>query len=252
MIKFFSAFLFGFLVSASAFAQQYGTHLYNNNTHSWMPPSTQQHVIAHRMVPIYHVAPTGYAVGNHSQCGGLLERLGRVIGADRHNDMRHTEIGGFLGYLSGEIFCPRAALYPQAITQQVVPHGKVNRPGHCRIGGVDYPHLVDNEANCKAKYQEILGQGTASQEVSLGNGATNIPAAYAFSNEAVGAGVCRLRSDGSARLKADPSQVTSRGQVLAVAEKTSDQGSAQLISASPGEDCATWRRRVANQIVWKG
>lgn len=67
-----------------------------------------------------------------------------------------------------------------------------------------------------------------------------------FSNEGSGAGVCRLLSDGTARLKAAPSQQVAKGQVLAVSEGG---------SATPkldGEDCNAWRRRVASSLLYQG
>lgn len=39
---------------------------------------------------------------------------------------------------------------------------RVTKPGHCRIGGVNYPELVDNEPGCLAKRQEVAQQQTAN------------------------------------------------------------------------------------------
>ncbi len=50
--------------------------------------------------------PSGVPVGNASQCAGLFERGGRVIGANRGNDARSTENAGLLGYIMGSLFCP--------------------------------------------------------------------------------------------------------------------------------------------------
>jgi hypothetical protein len=81
---------------------------------------------------------------------------------------------------------------------------------------------------------------------------TNRQASFQFSGEGTGEGVCRMKSDGQARLADSPEKLLTRGEVIAVSEKTSDSGSAQVSPIQSGESCSAWRRRVADNLLWRG
>ena len=71
-----------------------------------------------------------------------------------------------------------------------------------------------------------------------------------FSNEGTGEGVCALDSNGTARLKSNPSKVVPKGELIAFSEVTKDSsGIAVIPKNSPNENCSVWRRRIAPQIV---
>jgi hypothetical protein len=67
--------------------------------------------------------PFGVRHGSSNECAGLFERIGRVAGANHGNDARHTENGGFAGYLVGKVFCtpPYAVVPTQPQLVRTVP-----------------------------------------------------------------------------------------------------------------------------------
>lgn len=119
-------------------------------------------------------------------------------------------------------------------------------PSVCNIDGK--PELQNLKGLSEAQCAEVARLSGTTSSVSSGN--SKVASKLTFSNEGTGNGICRLLSNGTARLKANPSQVTVQGQVLATSQKTPD--AAVVLPLATGEDCAVWRRRIAPQILWMG
>ncbi len=102
----------------------------------------QRVVVQQAPQPFYGSSyPVGVPMGNTGQCGGLAERLGRVIGANRGNDARNTENGGFLGYIAGGFFCPMMSNQGQRVVVQQAPQQFVNPT----YGGVQQQAVVQGQ-----------------------------------------------------------------------------------------------------------
>jgi hypothetical protein len=63
--------------------------------------------------------------------------------------------------------------------------------------------------------------------------------------------ICRLRSDGTARLKSNPSKVLPHGYVIAVDLKDPESPNAVIVEKQTTEDCNAWRTRVTLLMVDK-
>lgn len=63
--------------------------------------------------------------------------------------------------------------------------------------------------------------------------------------------ICRLRSDGTARLKSNPANVLPRDYVIATDLKDPESPNAALVDKQAGEDCNAWRARVTANLVDK-
>jgi hypothetical protein len=173
---------------------------------------------------------------------------GAVIGALIGDTGRAAGVGGGLGLLFSTTGSCRVAVPQGNVVNQGVQGGKsgqpatVTVPSNCSIDGK--PTLQDMRG--------VTEEQCAAIAVAVGSKATTgSTGALVFSNEAAGSGACRLRSDGSARLKSNPSQVTAKGEVLAVDQVSPESGSTTVVPKNPNEDCTMWRHRVAEQIVWK-
>lgn len=101
-----------------------------NGGNVWVCPQTamaQPMVIGTQTVTPFRYGgsglPSGYTQGSSSMCRELLERIGRVAGANHGNDARHTENAGFGGWLAGNLFCPN-----QVVTQPVVVQHVTSNP----------------------------------------------------------------------------------------------------------------------------
>lgn len=194
-------------------------------------------------------APQGYCSWSDRVANiGISTLIGGFLGALATDTSRGAGQGAALGGAAG-MFIPCAqthvAQVPTTIVNQGVQSGQpatVNVASSCSIEGKlalqNMRGLTD--ANCAA-IAELAGSKTVTSSSS----------SLVFSNEGTGTGVCRLRSNGFARLKSNPNQKLAEGTVLAVDQATSDSGSATVISKNPSEDCTTWRHRVAEQIVSK-
>jgi hypothetical protein len=66
-----------------------------------------------------------------------------------------------------------------------------------------------------------------------------------------GGEICRLRSDGTARLLSAPSVVLARGYVIATNLPDPESPNAQLLRKAANEDCVTWRKWVGDKLVDK-
>ncbi len=142
-----------------------------------------QNIIVAQPQPYYgSSAPFGSTQGSSSFCAGLVERGGRYLGARDGNDAKHTEGGGLLGFLAGNVFCPmmsnqgQRVAVPQGHQHENVGYGhqggvqSSTRGVFCNIDGV-----VTKEADtptCEAKARqkaEGLVTGKASQVMSQGH-----------------------------------------------------------------------------------
>ena len=64
-----------------------------------------------------------------------------------------------------------------------------------------------------------------------------------------GGEICRLRSNGTARLLSSPTVVLAHGHVIATNLPDPASPNAQLLSKAGKEDCVTWRKWVGDKLV---
>lgn len=92
-------------------------------------------------------APFGTTVGGSSFCAGLVERGGRYLGARDGNDAKHTEGGGLLGFLAGNVFCPMMSNQGQRVVVQqgVVVQQAPQQFANPTYGGVQQQAVVQGQ-----------------------------------------------------------------------------------------------------------
>ncbi len=160
---------FVFIAAPNAFAQgncqqhygggQSGWFGCGNNRNNTQTVVTQQQVIIPQGVApqMVYAVPSGAVAGSSSQCAGVAERLGRVIGANRGNDARNTENGGFAGFLLGNLFCPAPQPVmaqtmqgvPANVQQGVVTSAPQGDSGFmCAVEGIKEAFLVKDKSTC--------------------------------------------------------------------------------------------------------
>lgn len=171
-------------------------------------------------------------VGFSTILGGIF---GALVGDNGRDAGRGAALGLFLGTM---VPCAAQDRYLQQGQQgqsgeRYQGGNTVRSPASCIVGGEDFGDA--SEATC----EKIRRMKTA-----------NGPAKVTFSNESTGAGVCRLLSDGNARLRSNPSQPLSRGTVLAISQNSAENADAVVMEQQDGEDCSAWRRRAAKVVVW--
>lgn len=114
---------------------------------------------------------------------------------------------------------------------------------------------------CGPQQRQASAQSRASARPATGvqqnpnAGADAVAAARARSQAGIvspGGEVCRLRSDGTLRLKSDPATAIARGAVIAYSAKTSDTGETLVVPRLSDEDCAAWTSRVVRLVTWQG
>ena len=115
------------------------------------------------------------------------------------------------------------------------------------------PHVYAAAKAMQLAQASATATATASASGANASASATASAASAVSPvlipSAPGNEVCRLRSDGTARLLSNRSVTLSRDYVIAVEKSDSASPSASVIARSAGEDCNAWRARVDAQLV---
>ena len=132
--------------------------------------------------------PFGVQHGSSNECAGLFERIGRVAGANHGNDARHTENGGFGGYILGKFFCPTPARYVhQGQGTTLVPvdmqgggmtesrSQTVRAPAKCALDNGLTAYTYEGQAGCD-KLAAAMAKRVESKTVTASN--TSVPVPY--------------------------------------------------------------------------
>lgn len=199
----------------------------------------------------------GSGLNNCQFYGGAF---GGAVGSTVQNHTTQATIAGAVigGLVADRIFCQQQAQpVPQGSSKTLVEQGSrpvtVVHPSKCSVvGNPKLQNLPLTEEQC----DEVAATQTKKVVVSSEgkpSATQGSPNQLVFSNESTGSGLCRLLSNGTVRLKSNPGQTTSPGQVLAYSEATEDTGTVAVIpKKTANEDCTPWRHRAANEVVYKG
>ncbi len=160
-----------------------------------------------QLIPVvYSTMPVGITNGSGSFCQHVVEQVGRTVGADRYNDIRHAEIGGLIGLISGNVFCPGNRSV--AVREEVVVRGErvvsggertMIKPSICETGDEKITGLTR---------EECMSRGTNTTKNAL-CGADEKLQANAETNQIA----CSNKSTGERRLLS-VSEVCSQGERL--------------------------------------
>ena len=208
-------------------------------------------------------AAVGAAIGNNSTLNGnKLTALGTVLGAVAGNQIAceyvrpnvvasvpqqghygNSGYGGQGGYGGGQQQQGRTVNVPSDCDVGTVKDLKglseaeclrvrqamtVNRPGHCRVAGVDYPEFIDNPTGCDAKRDEIRAQGNqAPQLMQVAQAAGQTRTAP------------RDNTVRACKLQQGPGT-----PVLAVSVPDPANPSWKVVPSNPGETCQEWKSRA--------